>query len=383
MTTSTSFFPAMWLSLAVMVVAIAFVFLRSWMRDRHEDRYVRRKQSEHEVERIAAKTQRIRIQTDLELERSKKQQELEEERLKREQEIRDDEHYRRMEEAAAAEKVAQAAAAGGGSGGYIIIDMSEKERPVFHDLLKGFEDYAKLRGYQLAFSIDSSFDGRIAFKFTVQDSGVIIGPERVRKDFHDYLERVRAGNVEEFDNLPVITSLEEHTLLVTLLKNRISFLQHSYTLSQNAVQYYELLLSQARTFPAVPTQNVVVHTGGSMSSRNYNANNASRLIQGERNAFTDSSENINIGQSFNEKNDRISQLDALIKHLEKVETEDEPARKAGRELSKVKDELAEAETPDSSAIARWMRRAKDLLSTAKIGAEVAEAAHKLYETFGL
>ena len=362
MTTSTSFFPAMWLSLAVMVVAIAFVFLRSWMRDRHEDRYVRRKQSEHEVERIAAKTQRIRIQTDLELERSKKQQELEEERLKREQEIRDDEHYRRMEEAAAAEKVAQAAAAGGGSGGYIIIDMSEKERPVFHDLLKGFEDYAKLRGYQLAFSIDSSFDGRIAFKFTVQDSGVIIGPERVRKDFHDYLERVRAGNVEEFDNLPVITSLEEHTLLVTLLKNRISFLQHSYTLSQNAVQYYELLLSQART---------------------YNANNASRLIQGERNAFTDSSENINIGQSFNEKNDRISQLDALIKHLEKVETEDDPARKAGRELSKVKDELAESETPDSSAIARWMRRAKDLLSTAKIGAEVAEAAHKLYETFGL
>ena len=54
--------------------------------------------------------------------------------------------------------------------------MTEKERPLFHDLLKGFEDYAKLKGYDLTFSIDSSFDGRIAFKFTVKNDGVVVGP---------------------------------------------------------------------------------------------------------------------------------------------------------------------------------------------------------------
>src|SRR5258708_34218562 len=62
---------------------------------------------------------------------------------------------------------------GAGSGGYIIVEMPEKERPLFHDLLRGFEDYSKLKGYHIAFSIDSSHDGRIAFKFTVKNDGFV------------------------------------------------------------------------------------------------------------------------------------------------------------------------------------------------------------------
>jgi DNA-binding LacI/PurR family transcriptional regulator len=63
-----------------------------------------------------------------------------------------------------------------GSGGYIVVEMPEEDRPLFHDLLKGFEDYAKLKGYQISFSIDSSSIGRIAFKFTVKNDGVVVGP---------------------------------------------------------------------------------------------------------------------------------------------------------------------------------------------------------------
>lgn len=267
-----------------------------------------------------------------------------------------------------------------GSGGYIVVEMSERERPLFHDLLKGFEDFAKLRGYDLSFSIDTSVAGRIAFKFTVKDDGVVVGSERVRKDFKEYLERVRSGNVDELDDLPIVVSIEEHHLLVTVLKNRLNFLLHSYKLSQNTALYYEYLIDRHRTFPALPAPSVIVQTGGNMDSRNYNAINSSRLIQGESNAFKDSS--INIGKSLNERNERISRLDNLLKHLEAAGGDD-AAKQAARELSKAKDELAEAEDPEPSAVSRWMHHAKDLLSTASLGAEVLEAAKKAFEAFGI
>ena len=34
-----------------------------------------------------------------------------------------------------------------GTSGYIIIDLPEKQKSLFHDLLKGFEDFAKIKGY--------------------------------------------------------------------------------------------------------------------------------------------------------------------------------------------------------------------------------------------
>jgi hypothetical protein len=46
----------------------------------------------------------------------------------------------------------QPGSSGLGSGGYIVVDMPENEGPLFHDLLKGFEEFAKLKGYNIAFS---------------------------------------------------------------------------------------------------------------------------------------------------------------------------------------------------------------------------------------
>src|SRR5579871_3335540 len=146
-------------------------------------------------------------------------------------------------------KIGDLAGGGSRSGGYIVIEMSERERPLFHDLLKGFEDYAKLKGYEISFSIDSSFEGRIAFKFTVKNDGVTVGPERVRKDFAEYVKQVRTGKLEDLDDMPVVTSIEEHNLLMAMLKNRIVFLQQNYSLAKNAQTYYESILSNVRTFP--------------------------------------------------------------------------------------------------------------------------------------
>ena len=105
------------------------------------------------------------------------------------------------------------------------------------------------------------------------------GRERVRRDFNEYLKQVPNEDIDKLDDLPVITTLDEHNLLVTLLKNRISFLQNSYKLMKNSVQHYEYLLSTMRTFPALPSPSVIVQTGGNMNSRNYNAANWSNSFR--------------------------------------------------------------------------------------------------------
>src|SRR5580704_4464739 len=134
-----------------------------------------------------------------------------------------DEKDMKLKQAAAAASVNSgverdvSSSAGVGSGGFIIMDMPDKDRPLFHDLLKGFEDFARLKGYIIAFSIDSTFAGRIAFKFTIKDDGLVVGPERVRRDFAEYVDQVRNKDIDDLDNMPVVTSLEEHHLLVTVL----------------------------------------------------------------------------------------------------------------------------------------------------------------------
>jgi hypothetical protein len=271
---------------------------------------------------------------------------------------------------------------GPSSGGYIVLDLSDHERPVFHDLLKGFEEYAKLKGYEVSFSIDTTLSNRIAFKFTIKEGPFTVGAERVRRDFTEYIEKVRGG-ADTLDDIPVVTSLEEHHLVVTVLKNRISFLHHSYNLSQNAVRFYEGLLERIPTFPALPAPNVVVHTGGNMDSRNYHATNSSRLIQGDQNTYSDKSDNIRIGQSFNERTQQLAALDDLVARLKSCQEQNESTEKALRALQNVHDELAEANQPDKERVQKWLETAKFSMGAAAISYEIVEVGKKLFEMFGV
>lgn len=273
-----------------------------------------------------------------------------------------------------------AEASGLGSGGYIIVDLPEKERPFFHDLLKGFEDYATLQGYSIAFSIDSTYDARIGFKFTIKNEGFSVGAERVSQDFKDYLQHLRNGNVEKIDEIPVVRTIGEHKMMLTQFKNRFIFLQLCYDASLKTIQNYEQFFSNGRAFPALPAPNVVVHTGGSMDSRNYTATNSKHIIQGDSNRLTDSS--VNIGGSFNERQERVAALDDVIAKLKDLETEDAVVSKAARELGKVRDELTEDSDPDKSSVKKWLGNAKNLMGTAALSFEVTEAAKKLWELFG-
>jgi hypothetical protein len=287
----------------------------------------------------------------------------------------------------AIEERAAVSNSGAGSGGYILIDMPEKDRPFFHDLLKGFEDYSKLKGYTLAFSIDSSYDGRIGFKFTVKNDGIIVGPERVRQDFKEYVENIRTGEADDLDHIPVIVNMEEHNYLVTQLKLRINFLQHSHRAAQTTMKHYENLLTSMRTFPVLPVQNIILQTGGSMEtrhqldSRSYSATHSQNVNQGDNNTLTDNS--INIGKSFNEKKERLDTLDDVIGKLAAEQNRTADIEKIERELTKVRDELTEYEHPNEPAIRKWLEYTKNAMTGAILGHELVEAAHRLWALFGV
>lgn len=306
---------------------------------------------------------------------------LEEQRIAAEKERAEAERMARWEAERAEDERAFANNSGAGSGGYVLVNLPDSERSLFHDLLKGFEDYARLKGYGVSFSVDNSWENRIFFKFTIRDEGVVVGPEQVREDFRQYVDQVRKDE-DNFEDIPVVTSLAEHNLLVTMLRNRIIFFRTSYQLYKNVVSLIEVQIANGRFFPAQPQPtSVIIQNGMTMDSRRFNNTNSPRSILGDGNAVNDSS--INIGGSVNEKMERIVALDDLIAKLKSREDIDGSIAKAERDLSKVRDELAEYPQPNESHIRTWLEHAKNLMTSGILGYETFEAAKKLWELFGV
>ena len=265
--------------------------------------------------------------------------------------------------------------------GYIIIDMPEDKRSLFHDLLKGFEEYAKLKGYLIHFSVDSSIPDKIAFKFTLGESGINVSTGQVKRDLKEYLDKINSG--QPLDDIPTVISPEEHDIILTTLKNRLSFLQMNYNIQKNTIALYEKVIDRITSSPHgfVPSANFYLQSGGAMDSRKYISTNSSNVIQGDDNLLLDSS--IRIADSFNDKAEQIENIQNLVDALEKVEEDAEQKQRAIINLAKVKDELADEATPDKGRIAKWLEKTKDYLGTLKLANETVLLVKKVYESFNL
>jgi hypothetical protein len=122
------------------------------------------------------------------------------------------------------------------SSGYFTMEIEEDKKSFFQDLLKGFEEYAKLRGYKVSISIDSSIINKISFKITIHEFGIIGSRESVRNDFNEYINKINNG--EPLDDIPIVINELEHFKLITALKNRISFISCNYELQKNIKVFY-------------------------------------------------------------------------------------------------------------------------------------------------
>ncbi len=266
------------------------------------------------------------------------------------------------------------------SGGYIIVDMPESKRSLFHDLLKGFEEYGKLKGYLVYFSIDSSIPDKIAFKFTLGESGICVNPNQVREDLKEYLDKIASG--QALEDMPAIISPIEHDLVLTTLKNRINFLQSNQNLLKNTVGLYEKIIDRFMTSQQGinPPANFYLQSGGSMDTRKYIANNSSDVNQGDNNSLTDSS--IKIADSFKGIKEQVEVIQHLIDALKKdKEGDDNEKHDAILNLEKVKDELTEEDSPDKGRIAKWLGKAKNCLGGLKLAKETLDFAKDVYENF--
>lgn len=269
--------------------------------------------------------------------------------------------------------------------GYIVLNLPEDHRSLFIDLLKGFEDFARLRGYEVRFSFDSQTPNQVAFKFVIGRSGLTVSTDQVKQDFNDYIDRLRRGDA--LDDIPVVLTPEQHDLLLTTMKNRINFLQHNYKLTTNTVEYYERLLMRTGAIPSAFTQapSFFVQTGGISNSRSIIAGHSPQIVQGDTSGAVSQShdESVYIANSFNQRQEQISKLTELIEALKAAPQEGSQAEKAVINLEKVKDELTEEPQPDPNRIRRWLERTKNCIEIMKLGKETLELAKSVYTSFNL
>jgi hypothetical protein len=332
-------------------LSLAFLFYMNWRRERSIDREIARDERERQFAQA-------------------------EEAARRSEHERDMARWRETEREKKLEEEVISSKAGGGAGGYIVLDLPNNMRGMFQDLLKGFEEYARLKGYSVSFSVDSTFSDRIAFKFTLTDPDVVVSNERIRKDLKDYLEKVTNGH--SLQDLPQVISIEEHELLVATLTNRINFLQTNYNLAKVSADFYEGLIRRAASQPFLPS-NIVVQTGGAYHAPNYTALNSPQALLGNGNSAEST---IHIGDTYKERSVQIEQLGRLLMELRNEVSSD--ARDAVvRDILNAKEELESAAQPDTGQLAKWLKRAKETIQASSFGIEAVRSAQELFRLFGI
>src|ERR1700681_3650034 len=51
--------------------------------------------------------------------------------------------------------------------GYVFFEIEEEYKPMFHDAIVGFKEYAKLKGYSVSLAIDTSPPGKVGIKIII------------------------------------------------------------------------------------------------------------------------------------------------------------------------------------------------------------------------
>ncbi len=270
------------------------------------------------------------------------------------------------------------------SGGYIVMDMPDDQKRMFHDVLKGFEEFALLKGYSVSFSLDGSVPDKVAFKFTILDRGFSVSTKKVQNDLNEYIARVQNG--DSLDDLPVVIPDAEHAALILVMRNRINFLQHTYNAQKNVVEFYERFLrgGAAGNYSVGPAQNFYLQGEGIMKSDNYTAIGSSRVVQGANKQVDQS---VHIAESFIDKKNQIENIDSLIDALlataDQNGSNKEDFNRSIINLEKVKDELATEQRPDASRIRKWLEAAKATFKVLALGKDVIDIAVKTFNAFNL
>ena len=267
--------------------------------------------------------------------------------------------------------------------GYAFIAIPEDKKSVFSEMLKGFEEYAKLKGYKVSLSVDTSTENHIGFKFTLHDEGVSVSTKKVKEDINEYINTVMSGG--DFSKMPVLVTPEEHSAVIGVLKARIKYMEYTHALEKENTEFYRGLINTManNSINHSPANINLIQEGIGMDSRSYSANNSANVIQGDENRNKLENSSIQIGKNVSEINAQLGALQDVIDHINEKAHDNEELKPVVRHLENTKEELEESSDPDSSMIGKWLGKANAAIKTANATADTIEKFNGLLESFGI
>ena len=270
-----------------------------------------------------------------------------------------------------------------GSGGFLMINCSNDKKCLFHDLLKGFEEYSQLKGYSVILSIDNTIDHKVAFKYTFTDFGFIIPIQKIKKDFFKYLADIQKDSA--FSDIPEIISSDRYTLIMNALKSRIGFLEHNYKLKEMTIRYYNNLLKKFYffSFGIIQSRSIYSKTDENLNSSDSELTDSLDSEESNENessvkSMDKTNKSVHSSNAKKEKIDGISKLIDLLKNDVKVDEQDKYKIIMGLEV--IKTDLLENRKTKKSKIEKWFAETREFLGDIEINDLSIKKAQDIYNT---
>ncbi len=278
----------------------------------------------------------------------------------------------------------------GGNGGYVFIDVLDEYKGLFHDAIRGFEEFARLKGYRVSIAVDTTPPGKVGFKFTILNQGVTVSTETVRSDVDAYIAKFRKSESDALDDLPIIIDPVEHERLKAGLTARFTMVKNNAEMYKTLADFYRQFAFDMSRFGAGGVSylplgtnviNQIEYTGPRTSGDTFSAVESPGAAVGKGNTTAIEGSTITIGSTLTAKNEQVNGLSELLELVRQsgLENKDD----AVRQLTNAKEELADGDPPDAGLIARFLGKANHLLSLAEEGTELYEKASKVMQLFCL
>ncbi|HLP49503.1 MAG TPA: hypothetical protein VK154_01400 [Chitinophagales bacterium] len=240
--------------------------------------------------------------------------------------------------------------------GYLLIDMPEKYRSLFEDMLRGFEDYCATKGYNIKVSIDNTFQDKIGFKIHSEDDKV--SEDQLRDDYKDYTAKLALG--DKFDDITTNDPVVFQRILK--LQNRVNLLENDKRNLEGMLKFHEKFSEKIAKsqFKAQPVQQYfVLGENGAISQVEQNLGHGSIAINGHNN---EAKNRVKISNSFNTRQKQIGKIDEILSLLKSDEKNNQDQQEhlsnLVTNLHQLKGTLKEEEDIDQGKVAKWLQAIK-------------------------
>ncbi|WP_156180940.1 hypothetical protein [Desulfovibrio sp. TomC] len=272
------------------------------------------------------------------------------------------------------------------NGSIAYFEVRDELKSLFVDLFSGFPDYARIKGYNIDFSVDTSRFGKVGIRFTILDVGVTVSTDKVRADVDEYIQRVSAS--DDLSDMPITVDPIEHGRLQAVLQTRFAYLRAQVEIKTAQEQFYQQLIVELKDFgvrgiayPSLSINNY--HKGIENMGDSYNASHSQGIAQGRGAKVAISESAINIGSTHSERSYRINSLKELEQTIHDSEIAPEVKQDSIRHLQNVREELEESTEPNPDVITKWLGKANLALTTAGAAASLMDKVKEVMGQFGI